>query len=75
MGLHNYIRRQPSRIDIKFDPCDEDETLVYSEPYEHRTGENLSNADPNVDPVNIEVSGATALEALREFIAYQIQNS
>ncbi|KAK8945168.1 hypothetical protein KSP39_PZI007643 [Platanthera zijinensis] len=75
MALHNYIRRHPSRVDLEFGPCDEDENLVYPEAYEHRTGENLSNADPNIDPTNTEGSGSTAMAALRDFIADQIQNS
>lgn len=75
MALHNYIRRHPSRVDLEFGPCDEDATLVYPEACEHRTWENQSIADPNIDSINTEGYGSTAMAALRDLIADQIHNS
>ncbi|KAK8938373.1 hypothetical protein KSP39_PZI010984 [Platanthera zijinensis] len=76
MTLHNYIRRHPSRVDREFNACDMDANFVHRQAYELRVTRNrrATNANPNIDPVTIEGSGANEMSALRDFIADQLQH-
>ncbi|KAK8938594.1 Cyclin-A1-1 [Platanthera zijinensis] len=77
MTLHNYIRRHPSRTDLEFDVCDDDESYAYPEVYDHTRRRNQNNivAIPNIDPEMDEGVGADEMTRLRNRIVNQLQNS
>lgn len=77
MALHNYIRRHPSRIDLEFDVCDDDESYVYPEAHAHvnRRNQNNISASSNIDPEIVEGVGADEMSRLRNRIANQLKNA